>query len=512
MRFRQVIGLKLAVALTVAGCGGPDGSRPVRVERGVAQLFIDDLLIAGDRGLVRVLHQPVKDAGGQAPLIEAAEGTTLLAYGSIVHDRKLGRYVMFVQEFPSRRMYRTTSADGLNWDAAGTAGLEPVTFDTDLSALPGAEKAKPPARRGIDLFSCCYDAGDPQWPYKGWLYLANWGNELEGVFYVYSADGRDWKRGPQVVDGWGDAGDPSSRTIRQDGRTVHGAGDVTLFGVDPAGGRYLGIFKFLGHGHIGPDNGLRSRAYLWLDRLDARVDLGRIRRVALLPPVAYAGGDTPFDEYYASTAWKYESMWLGGLKIYHSRGHYPHSAAGCAFLKLVAGRDGLHWRKVPFINDAGVPEVFLANGPEGGHGGRNDGGYISEFSQGPLRIGDELVYYYSSSSFGKHAPPDVRIRGGGVFRARLRTDGFVSVQEGTLTTPPLRLEGVDLTVNAVGPVSLEVVEADGRALASAQLEGDSLRHAVSFDGRSLGQVAGGRLVRLRFTVRRPGRLYSFTVR
>jgi len=41
-------------------------------------------------------------------------------------------------------------------------------------------------------------------------------------------------------------------------------------------------------------------------------------------------------------------------------------------------------------NDAGEPEVFIPNGREGDNGGRNDGGYMSMFSQGPLRIGDEL--------------------------------------------------------------------------------------------------------------------------
>ena len=30
--------------------------------------------------------------------------------------------------------------------------------------------------------------------------------------------------------------------------------------------------------------------------------------------------------------------------------------------------------KVQFKNDAGVPEVFLSNGPHGGNSGRNDGG------------------------------------------------------------------------------------------------------------------------------------------
>ena len=98
--------------------------------------------------------------------------------------------------------------------------------------------------------------------------------------------------------------------------------------------------------------------------------------------------------------------------MWHGGGNYPYSAAGSAFLKLALSRDGLHWNKVPFANDAGVPEVFVPNGPEGGNGGRNDGGYLTEFSQGPLRIGDELIYYYGASSYGKNNPGNLRVGGG----------------------------------------------------------------------------------------------------
>jgi hypothetical protein len=86
-------------------------------------------------------------------------------------------------------------------------------------------------------------------------------------------------------------------------------------------------------------------------------------------------------------------------------------------------------------------EIFLPNGAERGNDGRNDGGYISEFSQGPLRVGDELIYYYSASSYGKNAPANRRLTGGGIFRARLRRDGFVSVDSGALTTPLLEFKG-----------------------------------------------------------------------
>jgi hypothetical protein len=178
----------------------------------------------------------------------------------------------------------------------------------------------------------------------------------------------------------------------------------------------------------------------------------------------------------------------------------------------VVSRDGLHWKKVPFTNDAGVPEVFIPNGPEGGNDGQNDGGYITDFSTGPVRVGNELLYYYSSPSFGKAHPRDQLIRGGGIFRSRLRIDGFVSVDWGTLTTNPLKFEGSNLTINGLGPITVRVLDADGNPLAATTLtEGDSLAHPVEFQGRPLGKVVPDGVARLQFEVDWRGRLYSFKV-
>ena len=158
----------------------------------MAQLFIDDVLIEQQSDLRRTLHQPAKDNDGNSPLIAARSGMTLLAYGSIVWDTRLNRYVMFVQEWPSRQMYRLTSADGLDWQPNTYDQLEPVSLDLSFPPLPPEARGKP----GIDLFSCYYDAKDAKRPYKGWAWAANVGNEWEGIWYVYSADGLRWQQRP----------------------------------------------------------------------------------------------------------------------------------------------------------------------------------------------------------------------------------------------------------------------------------------------------------------------------
>jgi hypothetical protein len=486
---------------------GGSAAPALSIRSQVAQLFVDDLLIAEQSGLHRTLHQPVKDDDGNSPLIAARSGTTLLAYGSIVRDPRLNRYVMFVQEFPSRQMLRATSVDGLNWQPDKHAELENVSLALSFGPLPPDAHGRP----GIDLFSCYFDAADAKRPYKGWVWAANVGNEWEGIWYVDSADGLRWQKGRQVFSGFAGEGDPTCRAITQDNRTLYGPGDVTLFGYDLVEKRFLGLFKFYSPHDLAHGNGSRARAYAFLDGVNRPFDIQKLDRIQLMPAMAARNGDFPADEYYASTAWRYESLWLGGLKIFHSQDTYPWSSAGCAFLKLVVSRNGLDWHKVPFTNNTGVAEVFIPNGAEGGNEGRNDGGYISEFSQGPLSVGDKLIYYYSASSYGKNAASGRRLNGGGIFRARLRRDGFVSVDSGTLTTPLLEFMGQELLLNAVGPVKVRVLDDSGKTLGSAAIKGDSVRHVARFEGKSLREVAPRRRCRFQFEVLPPGQLYSFTV-
>ena len=82
---------------------------------------------------------------------------------------------------------------------------------------------------------------------------------------------------------------------------------------------------------------------------------------------------------------------------------------------------------------------------------------------------------------------------------------------GALTTQPLSFSGKHLFVNGDGSVQVDVLGLNRRALASAVVAGDSLRHRVVFQGKSLREVAGADGARLRFTIREGGRLYSFKI-
>jgi hypothetical protein len=470
---------------------------PVTLQPNVPQLFIDDELIEQQTHLRRTLNCPKKDDGGEKPLLAIDNEfgdtpATLEANGTILFDPQLHKYVMFALGFASSapadrvKLFRFTSADGMKW-VKGDNGM-PQRIAIDLSDPKGGAPAT-----NIDLFSCYYDSRDKQMPYKGWVWLANFAQE--GIWSLQSADGKAWERGRLIAP-------VGARKITQDGRTLAGPSDVSIIYQEPASQRLLALLKFTSTTKVN-ESSLRSRAYMFVDRWDEPLKLDQLSRVALVPAAEDRNGDLPADEYYASTAWRYGSLWLGGLKVWHRSGDYPYSAAGCAFLKFAVSRDGLDWHKVQFENDHGQREVLIPNGKEGGNDGHNDGGYITEFSQGPLHIGNELIYYYGCSSWGKNHPPGRRVTGGGIFRARLREDGFVSVDGGILTTKPLETRGRRMRVNSSGSITVKVLDLKGDVLATSQLNGDNIAHSVQLPDHSP--------LRLRFTIGDGGHLYSFTI-
>ena len=516
MKLAQALWISVAMGLIPLQARAED---MMTIEKGAAQLFVDDQLIASSEGLVRTLHEPVKDDGGAKPVIEVRtlfgdEPATLEANGTILYDPKLKRYVMYAlayapamdSEHPDKwqrtHLLRYTSSDGLNWIEGDDGKMEQV-FPRSRQDLYDSKSGA--YATYIDVCSFIYDAADAAHPYKAWIWFANWEDGREGIYLMTSTDGKQWHRGKQILVAKG-------LTLHQEGREMVGPGDVTTVYREPGNDRFLALVKFYqSENDKITNNRFRSRAYLFLDQVDEPIDLDRIKEIDLIPSGDGSNGDETYDEYYGASGWRYGSQWLGLLKVWHGKGDYSYSAAGCAYFKLVASRDGLNWDKVSFPNTSGHPEVFLANGPEGGNQGRNDGGYMTDFSQGPLRIGDELITYYGASSWGKNHPPGTRITGGGIFRARLRVDGFVSVDGGTLTTPAIRFDGDELHINSVGQIRVEVLDADATVLGSTLVEGDDIRGEVRFDGESIRQISGGQPVALRFSVGRGSELYSFTI-
>ncbi|HWA27482.1 MAG TPA: hypothetical protein VG734_17640 [Lacunisphaera sp.] len=500
--------LVVALGLAPAIC-----AEPLNVPPGVAQLFVGDRLIEKNLSVVRTLHQPRKDDDGSKPILflenefNGVPGT--LQGGTIVFDRKLGSFVMFANAgahlaghpWDWIRLYRFTSVDGLNW-TKGDRGAPECVFPKSREDF--LDRASGAYATNLDLTTIIYDERDAQHPYRGWMWFANWGDEREGMYFIQSADGHAWERGAKVAPMEAFAFETATHAYQ-------GPYDATGFTPDPEKHRYIASLKIAARNKAGGER-YRARAYCEIGALDQPIAFDRSKLVRLEPTRSQKNGDLPDDEYYFSDSWRYGSMWLGTLKIHHENTDYPYSKAGCCFLKLIYSYDGLHWSKVPYPNEGGIPEVFLPNGPEGGNDGRNDGGYITTFQNGPLRIGDELIYYYASSSFGKNHPAPRMLRGGGIFRSRLRVDGFVSVDAGTLVTVPLTTSGQDLFLNHVGDVSVVLLDKDNTELSQATVTGDSLLGRVAFRAGRLGDLTRKEAFKLKISVPPGSRLYAFQFR
>ena len=116
--------------------------------------------------------------------------------------------------------------------------------------------------------------------------------------------------------------------------------------------------------------------------------------------------------------------------------------------------------------------------------------------------------------------PDI----GAILLAKLRLDGFVSMDagelKGTLLTVPLHLKGRRLFVNVDaldGEVTAEIFDSRGREVMgsfsvehSQPVRGDHLEAELKWSGGADLSVLGDKQVRIRFHLRR-ARLYSFWV-
>jgi hypothetical protein len=227
-------------------------------------------------------------------------------------------------------------------------------------------------------------------------------------------------------------------------------------------------------------------------------------------------------------------------------------------VELAVSRDSVNWSRYRRF-DGHKPYVPLWDhkGPVAGRSaarglltygrtGQNDGDrptYLVSMDQGMIRQGDEIWQYFHAlrNTHGKATelnghfdkifkdPPDRERETawadsdkGGIYLARQRLDGFVSVDadesEMILTTRPIVCSGDTVRLNAIvadgGRMTVRLTDPDGRPLAgivpgdSHRVAGDSVAHVVTWkSGGHLGGLSG-QPVRLVFRMTQ-ARLFSF---
>ena len=244
-------------------------------------------------------------------------------------------------------------------------------------------------------------------------------------------------------------------------------------------------------------------------------------------------------EFYYMSPFAYEGMYVGLL------GPYWNATSSSIDAQLVTSRDAYHWERRLHR------EPFIGLGDLGAFDS-----HIIWVSTGPVRVEDELWFYYSGFD-GRH---DWRGHRASVGLAKLRIDGFACLDatdpatmgeavaaarvdlpaaggpvieetiwpdEGVMITRPFVWEGDRLEINAWAPrgtIRVEVIDATtppvgvrpahGSAIEGTGLEacdafsGDAVAHVCSWQRRNDLTALQGRPVRLKFVLR-AARLFAF---
>ena len=223
-----------------------------------------------------------------------------------------------------------------------------------------------------------------------------------------------------------------------------------------------------------------------------------------------ADDDDPLtqDQFYNMEVFVYEGLRIGLMTVMSRDPDYCRGE-----VQLVYSRDGLNWER------GGNREIFL---PTSTTPGDFDWGSIYPH-QGPMRIGDEIWIYYTGigADHSQILPPRVKTHRAGIGVARLRLDGFVSVdagsQPGRLTTRPFQFAGSQLVINADakdGQIVVEIQDLQGNPIRGFTARDcdpckvDSVRHTVTWNGGSAVRPLQDMVVKIVFRIRN-AKLYSF---
>jgi hypothetical protein len=264
---------------------------------------------------------------------------------------------------------------------------------------------------------------------------------------------------------------------------------------------------------------------LHADQVDWDNRLPRIRRAVEDPAYVSPPLVDEIDyiaETYHMAVLPYEGQYIGFVLMFNPAGAIPPphmNYTGLNQVELAASRDLRHWRR---LCDR---EVFLGIEPWDGKAWGNQEVLVCG---APIVRDDEIWIYHMAGRF--RGPEEVFPEEyhpyfkaeSALALAKLRRDGFVSLQaegaDGELVTPPLKPGGAELILNADasgGALQVEVLDAEsGRCLEGGDAEafdgfnGDQLRGAVTWKGRRVGEVAGGREIRLRVRLSGETQLYS----
>ena len=450
--------------------------RPLMVKPG-PHLLIDDYYVDSSEGLTRTMHQPER-----LPQPVIAKGEVWhqqpLFFLTVQYDAPANLFkIWYNVKNPGRADCKTAYAyaeshDGVHWDRRplGIASIEGST-DNNLFFAFGSY------RFGMALFDDGERESDPARRYKMAF-------DDGGILAAFSPDGQHFTMHPNKIADFSELGD-----------IIDGCWD-------PIRERYIICAKY----HSTPEDGYKGgtenakEGYRRLVGQTTSTDFinwSQPRRIVAADPE-----EPGVWEFYGMVPRVRGDLYLGFLRIL--RDDLPAdsdgSVKGIGWTELCTSRDGENWTRHR-------ERPFLDRNPQPGTWDRANA-WFGDI----VTVGNQEYIYYGGYSAG-HKVGDRQIG-----LARLRRNGFVSrdaeAGEGRLVTPPLRLDGRALTVNANvrGKLRVRLLDATGRPLKGYDMgedfaiRSDSVEHPVIFADRQ--SLPRHKTVRLEFILT-DGELYGF---
>lgn len=467
---------------------------PVKIDRS-HQLFVDDYLIASTSNIQKQFHK-LK----QRPRNPIFTPKKSMSYPFFMMREETGKFRMwyiqrgsYIDKDGNRRRLPSAyieSDDGIHW-------REP---DLGLIEADGSKHNNLVHHKALEGIIYEPWEKDPQRRFKALVHHEpdndqNQPEPFEGYWLNVSPDGIHWTRAHKYA---------SMTSLTGYLMPQPGIGDTSSFRWDPVLKKYICNAKFVLPG--------KYRAY-GLCESDDLIHWTRPRMMFYrdaLDPVGL--------QYYAHYTFNYESMWLGLLKtmqyfeIERNKKYWKH----CQW-QLSTSRDGRHFvrcaDRTPILPVAKTADEW-------------GGDYPCFANGGPIRMGDELWFYYSDRRHAYNtAPKPAEVGLINLGLATLRVDGFASLNAdstpGTVTTRPLTFSAGKLFVNAEigqgGWIKTALLAPDKQPIENYTVEDavtvtkGGLAQSVKWQKSDKLKLPEGEHIRLKFTLKN-AKLYSFWIR
>ena len=454
-----------AVAGVSQGVRLPGPAKPRKVDVGrQRQLFLDDAIVERKSGLKRVLHAVKKHPNN--PIIKRdseIDGNGPNFWGSVVFDPEERLFKLWCMCHTFKKPENLnhlyfTSKDGVHWDRP-RLGIRGPGNRFSPPGYPGGH-----AGMWVTVRKDTKET-DSQKRFKGFI-------QRNPLYSMTSPDGLSW-------------------TLQE--IAAHYTDDTTTVTFNPQRGEFVKIGRFCPDGRS-----LALRLMMTCVSQTESADGNSAWHLVMLPDEQDLAAD-PSTQFYHMPAFAYHGQYIGILGVYHSGTTGPD--AGTSDHELTVSRDGLNWHRVC------RGQNFIERSSPGSW----DDGFGVVPGTGPIRRGDELWFYYGCNDGTHHA-----MGNGAIGLAKLRLDGFISLQAGESTgqllTSPFVLKGNMLEVNAKvsGSFQVRILDANtGATLAvSKPYQGDSCHHLLTWRGRPNLDHLKEKLVQMEFTLTNAD-LYAF---